>query len=149
MAPYCDAYVAAHKLDAVLKQAVELRQAGKQDEAGAMVLEQGVPLWLTIAPLVRQTMVKYQSVIATRNDLGQLASMQNKLVRIALERLRLSVKEFLPELPAEMEQAYAAAITPEGATAAALHSHEAIAAEGGRIASCVYQRSWARGSGCR
>ena len=115
MAPYCDAYVAAHKLDAVLKQAVELRQAGKQDEAGAMVLEQGVPLWLTIAPLVRQTMVKYQSVIATRNDLGQLASMQNKLVRIALERLRLSVKEFLPELPAEMEQAYAAAITPEGA----------------------------------
>ena len=115
MVPYCDAYESAHKLDAVLKQAVELRSAGKQDEARAKVLQQGVPLWLTIAPLVRQTMVEFQSVIATRNDLGQLASMQNKLVRIALERLRLSIKEFLTELPEEMNQAYAASISPVGA----------------------------------
>ena len=41
--------------------------------------------------------------------------MQNKLVRIALERLRLSIKEFLGTLPAEMDQAYAAAISPDGA----------------------------------
>ena len=99
----------------MLKQAVELRSAGKQGEARAKVLQQGVPLWLTIAPLVRETMVEFQSVIATRNDLGQLASMQNKLVRIALERLRLSIKEFLTELPEEMNQAYAAAISPVGA----------------------------------
>ncbi len=39
--------------------------------------------------------------------------MQNKLVRIALERLRLSIKEFVDELPPEMEQAYALAIAPE------------------------------------
>ena len=91
------------------------RAAGKQDEARKQVLDQGVPLWLTIAPLVRQTMVQYQAVITTRNDLGQLASMQNKLVRIALERLRLSIKEFLDELPPEMDNAYAAAISPEGA----------------------------------
>lgn len=116
MVPYCDAFEAAHKLDAVLKRAVELRAAGKQDEARKHVLEQGVPLWLTIAPLVRQTTVQYQSVIATRNDLGQLASMQNKFVRIALERLRLSIKEFVPDLPPEMDQAYAAAILPEDAT---------------------------------
>jgi hypothetical protein len=115
MVPYCDAFEAAHKLDAVLKQAVELRAAGKQDEARKQVLDHGVPLWLTIAPLVRKTMVQYQAVIATRNDLGQLASMQNKLVRIALERLRLSIKEFLGELPPEMDNAYAAAISPEGA----------------------------------
>ena len=37
--------------------------------------------WL---PRCGQTMVQYQAVIATRNDLGQLASMQNKVVRIAL-----------------------------------------------------------------
>jgi hypothetical protein len=43
--------------------------------------------------------------------------MQNKLVRIALERLRLSIKEFLGTLPAEMDQAYAAAISPDGANA--------------------------------
>ena len=115
MVPYCDAFEAAHKLDAVLKQAVELRAAGKQDEARATVVEHGVPLWLTMAPLVREVMVGYQRVIATHNDLGQLASMQNKFVRIALERLRLSIKEFVDELPPQMDQAYAAAISPEGA----------------------------------
>jgi hypothetical protein len=41
--------------------------------------------------------------------------MQNKLVRIALELLRLSIKEFLVVLPAEMDRAYAEAISPEGA----------------------------------
>ncbi len=115
MVPYSDAYESAHKLDAVLKQAVTLRSAGKEDEARKEVVEHGVPLWLMIAPSVRRTMVDYQAVVATRNDLGQLASMQNKLVRIALERLRLSIKEFLPELPKEMDQAYADAISPEGA----------------------------------
>jgi hypothetical protein len=114
MVPYCDAFESAHKLDAVLKKAVELRAARKQDEARNQVLEQAVPLWIAIAPLVRQTMVQYQAVVATRNDLGQLASMQNKFVRIALERLRLSIKEFLGELPPEMDQAYAAAISPDG-----------------------------------
>jgi hypothetical protein len=115
MVPYCDAYESAHQLDAVLKRAVELRAAGKHDEARSLVLERGVPLWLAIAPLVRQTMLGFQAVIATRNDLGQLASMQNKFVRIALERLRLSIEEFVDELPPEMKQAYAAATSPEGA----------------------------------
>jgi hypothetical protein len=68
-----------------------------------------------MAPLVRAAMMEYQAVIATRNDQGQLASMQNKFVRISLERLRLSIKEFVGELPPEMDQAYAAAISPEGA----------------------------------
>ena len=113
MTPYCDAYELAHRLDAVLKHAVELRAAGKQDEARAEVVEHGIPLWLAIAPLVRKTILEFQGVIATRNDQGQLASMQNKLVRIALERLRLSVKEFVGELPAEMDRAYALAIAPE------------------------------------
>jgi len=115
MVPYCDAYESAHQLDAVLKHAVELRSAGKPDEARAHVLERGVPLWLAMAPLVRQTMLEFQAVVSTRNDLGQLASMQNKFVRIALERLRLSIKEFLHELPPEMDHAYAAAISPDGA----------------------------------
>ena len=118
MVPYCDAFETAHQLDAVLKQAVELRAAGKENEARTEVAEHGVPLWLKMAPLVRATMVEFQAVVATRNDLGQLASMQNKLVRIALERLRLSVKEFMGELPAEMEAAYAAAIAADGANQA-------------------------------
>lgn len=118
MVPYCDAFETAHQLDAVLVQAVELRAAGKEDAARAEVAAHGVPLWLKLAPLVRETMVEYQSVVATRNDQGQLASMQNKFVRIALERLRLSVKEFLGELPAEMDAAYAAAIAGDGANLA-------------------------------
>ena len=115
MVPYCDAYETAHKLDAVLQHAVELRAAGKQDEARAQVAQSGIPLWLAMAPLVREAMIEYQEVIATRNDQGQLASMQNKFVRISLERLRLSIKEFVGELPPEMDQAYAVAISPEAA----------------------------------
>jgi hypothetical protein len=113
MVPYCDAFETAHKLGAVLKQAVELRAAGKQDEAREEVMRRGVPLWLAMAPQVRAAMLAFQGVIATRNDQGQLASMQNKFVRIALERLRLSIKEFVDELPAEMDQAYAEAIASE------------------------------------
>ncbi|MFZ0758395.1 MAG: hypothetical protein WAM69_00485 [Candidatus Sulfotelmatobacter sp.] len=115
MVPYCDAYETAHKLDAVLKHAVELRSVGKPDSARAEVMQRGVPLWCAMVPMVRNAMLEYQAVIATRDNLGQLASMQNKFVRIALERLRLSIKEFLQELPPEMDQAYAAAVSPESA----------------------------------
>jgi hypothetical protein len=120
MVPYCDALENAHKLDAVLRKATALRSAGKVDEAHQQIVEQAIPLWMTIAPLARQTMVQYQAIIATRNDLGQLASMQNKFVRITLERLRLSIKEFLGTLTPEMNDAYAAAISGDGANPARL-----------------------------
>jgi hypothetical protein len=115
--PYCDAMDLAQKLGDVLKAASKLRADGKEDVARSLVLRDGVPLWLTMAPLVRQTMVEFENIVSTRNDQGQLASMQNKFVRIALERLRLSIKEFLGELPAEMVQAYAAATTDKSACA--------------------------------
>ena len=118
MVPYCDAFEKAHQLNGVLQRAVALRAAGNNDAARAEVLQHGVPLWLAMAPLVRQTMVEYQAAIATRNDQGQLASMQNKFVRLALERLRLSIKEFLNDLPEEMNTAYIAAATPTGANRA-------------------------------
>ena len=113
MVPYCDALETAHQLDAVLRRAVEMRAAGKQDAGRTEVVQHGIPLWLAMAPQVREAMIQFQGVIATRNDQGQLASMQNKFVRIALERLRLSIKEFVDELPPEMDHAYAAAIAPE------------------------------------
>ncbi|MGA8149958.1 MAG: hypothetical protein WB952_03345 [Terriglobales bacterium] len=116
MVPYCDAYESAHKLSDVLKEAVQLRATGKPDAARAHVVQRGIPLWLTMAPMVRTAMLEYQAIIATRNDQGQLASMQNKFVRIALERLRLSIKEFVNELPPEMDQVYSAAISPEAAS---------------------------------
>ncbi len=115
MVPYCDAYEKAHKLNEILKQAVELRAKGEEDAARALVANSAVPHWLEMAPMVRNAMLQFQAVIATRNDQGQLASMQNKFVRISLERLRLSIKEFVDELPPEMDQAYAAAVSPEAA----------------------------------
>ncbi|HXW89014.1 MAG TPA: hypothetical protein VEK33_00565 [Terriglobales bacterium] len=74
--------------------------------------------WLRMAPLVRDVMLQYQAIVATRNNPGQLASMQNKFVRISLERLRLSIKELVGELPTEMEQAYTTATSPESANRA-------------------------------
>ncbi|MGB6304240.1 MAG: hypothetical protein WBF45_10850 [Acidobacteriaceae bacterium] len=115
MVPYCDALEKAHQLNAVLQRAVALRAAGKNDGARAEVVQHVVPLWLAMAPLVRETMVEYQAAIATRNDQGQLASMQNKFVRLSLERLRLSIKEFLNDLPEEMNTAYIVATSATGA----------------------------------
>jgi len=120
MVPYCDAFEKAHQLNALLQRAVTLRTAGNDDAARAEVLQHGVPLWLAMAPLVRQTMVDYQAAVATRNDQGQLASMQNKFVRLSLERLRLSIKEFLSELPESMNAAYVAAVSPADANRARL-----------------------------
>jgi hypothetical protein len=114
---YCDALNLAHKLGEVLANAVKLRTAGKEDDARNLVLHDGVPLWLAMAPLVRQTMLAFENIISTRNDQGQLASMQNKFVRISLERLRLSIKEFLGDLPPEMTQAYDAATSAKAALA--------------------------------
>ena len=112
MVPYCDAFETAHQIGTFLKEAVILRDQKKDAEARALVMDDAVPLWLKLASLVRNTMLTYQAIVATRNDQGQLASMQNKFVRIALERLRLSIKEFIDELPPSMDAAYAAAISP-------------------------------------
>jgi hypothetical protein len=120
MVPYCDAFAKAHQLNVVLQRAVALRAGGNNDAARTEVLQHGVPLWLAMAPLVGQTMVEYQAVIATRNDQGQLASMQNKFVRLSLERLRLSIKELLNELPDTMNTAYIAATASADANHARL-----------------------------
>jgi hypothetical protein len=115
MVPYCDALETAHKIGGFLKQAVALRDQKKDSEARTLIADKAVPLWLKMAPMVRETILTFDAVIATRNDQGQLASMQNKFVRIALERLRLSIKEFLGELPASMDAAYNAAVSPDQA----------------------------------
>jgi hypothetical protein len=47
-----------------------------------------------------------QDLVSTRNDLGTLASMHNKFERLALFRLRASMKEYLGELPPEVEKLY-------------------------------------------
>jgi hypothetical protein len=104
--PYTTAWSEAHQLNLLLDAAAALKAAGDQGEARSLIQREGVPQWMKIAPLVRDTMLRYQSIVANRNDLGQLSSMHNKFVRLALVRLRLSMLEYLGELPAETERAF-------------------------------------------
>jgi hypothetical protein len=70
-------------------------------------------LWLELAPDVRRAILCFQRIVATRNDLGTLASMHNKFERLALVRLRLSMKEFLGDLPTQTEEAFRQAVRPD------------------------------------
>jgi hypothetical protein len=97
----------------LLAQASELRNSGKADQARNLVAKQAVPLWIQLAPEIRRAMLDFQSVVSTRSDLGTLASLQNKLVRLGLVRLRLSLQEFIGELPPETETLYADLIKPD------------------------------------
>jgi hypothetical protein len=113
LVPYADAWVLAHRLNLKLGEARKLKASGNTDEARDKVLHEGVPLWLELAPEVRQTMLDFQHIVANRNDLGQLASMHNKFVRLALVRLRLSIKEFLGELTPETERVFVEMTQPD------------------------------------
>jgi hypothetical protein len=104
LVPYAESWSVARRLGEVLKEAEELTKHGKAAEAREKVRSEGIPLWLKLAPLVREVFVDYQEIVATRTDLGQLASMHNKYERIALFRLRAAMKEFLGELPVETER---------------------------------------------
>jgi hypothetical protein len=117
LVPYSQAWTLAHRLQLVLKAAGEARKAGKNDEARDKVREEGLPLWMQLAPEVRRAMLHFQSIVSTRNDLGTLASMNNKFVRLALVRLRLSMAEYLGDLPAETEKLAAQVTQPDRAAA--------------------------------
>ena len=108
LVPYTNAWIKAHRLQAVLD-----RGAKDKNDAALRVSAEAVPLWLEIAPQVREAMLDFQSVVATRNDLGTLASLHNKFVRLALVRLRLSMKDYLGELPPQVEELYNQVILPD------------------------------------
>jgi hypothetical protein len=120
MAHYAEAWIYAQALDEVLKRAVALRKNKQKAEAKALVEKEGLPIWLKLAPEVRQAMLRFHGAVATRNDMGTLASMQNKFVRIALDRLPLSMAEFLDAMPTEVEAAAKEARQPDTETPARL-----------------------------
>jgi hypothetical protein len=66
---------------------------------------------------VREVFLDYQEIVSTREDQGQLASMHNKYERLALFRLRASMKEFLGELPPEVERTFAESRRADGKAA--------------------------------
>ncbi len=120
LVPYTQAWILAQNIQRVLDEAAALKEAKKADEAREKVRSAAVPLWLQLAPEVRRTMLDYQSIVSNRTELGQLASMHNKFVRLALVRLRLSMKEYLGQLPPEIESAFGQANEPDPSTPARL-----------------------------
>ncbi len=113
LAPYSESWSLAFDLNRQLQKALELRRKGKADEARSLIMKEGVPLWLMLAPQVRKALLHFQQIVSTRNDLGTLASMHNKYERLALHRLRASMKEFLEELPPETEKLFAEVRRPD------------------------------------
>jgi len=113
LAPYSESWVLARRLHAKLQKASDLKKQNKPNEARELIRNEGVPLWLELAPKVREVFLDYQQIVSTRNDLGQLASMHNKYERLALYRLRASMKEFLGELPPDVERAFTDARQPD------------------------------------
>jgi hypothetical protein len=113
LTPYSESWSLAHRLNQKLQKASDLKKQNKADEARNLMMTEGVPLWLKLAPLVREVLLDYQEIVTTRNDLGQLASMHNKYERLALYRLRASMKEFLGELPPETERLFAEVRQPD------------------------------------
>jgi hypothetical protein len=103
---YSESWSLAVHLHQVLVQAQDLKKQGKSAGASGKVMADGVPLWLKLAPRVREALLGYQRAVSERNELGALASMHNKYERLALFRLRASMKEFLGELPAELEHMF-------------------------------------------
>jgi hypothetical protein len=118
LAPYADAWIAARRLHALLQDAAKLRKDGRHAEAAEKVKTRAVPDWIRLLPLVRETMLHFQRVVANRNDLGTLASMHNKFVRLTLDRLRLSIEEFAGELPPDAVAHANAAEAPDPAAPA-------------------------------
>jgi hypothetical protein len=106
LVPYSESWSLAVRLHQVLLQAQDLKKQGKAAEASRKVMTDGIPLWHRLAPLVREALLGYQRAVSERNELGALASMHNKYERLALFRLRASMKEFLGELPAELEHLF-------------------------------------------
>ncbi len=117
LVPYSESWSLAYQLNKKLSQAAELKKQKKTDEARDLILNEGVPLWLKMAPLVRETLLDYQEVVSNRNDQGQLASMHNKYERLALDRLCASMKEFLGELPEQVQRSCSEVRQPDGQAA--------------------------------
>jgi len=106
LVPYAESWSVAYQLHRVLTAAELQKVAGKNEQAREKVRAEGIPLWLKLAPLVREAILCFQEIVSTRNDLGTLASIHNKYERLALFRLRASMKEFLGKLPPEVEKIY-------------------------------------------
>lgn len=110
--PYARAWQVGQKLQKLISEQYTRQQTG-EDDVAQVIREQGVPLYIELAGHVREAVLAFQHSVATRNDIGMLASVHNKFVRIATFRMRMALLEFLDELPADVDLAYTSAISPD------------------------------------
>lgn len=110
---YSEAWVLAAQLHKVIQQALDLRRTGNAAEARLKIESDGVPLWMVLAARTREAILGFQRIVSTRNDIGTLASLHNKFVRLALFRLPASMKEFTGELPEKVERTAAELMQPD------------------------------------
>ncbi len=111
--PFTESWILAMKLHSILQKALKLKRNGKKEEAEVLIKNSGVPLWISLAHKTREAILSIQRIVYDRNDLGTLASIHNKFERLALTRLRLSMKEFLGELPRSVEETFLEVIRPD------------------------------------
>lgn len=135
MAEYMECRKTAGRLQQALQAAADLKKEGRAEEAREKVRAEALPAWMLLAPAVRRAVLAFQGIAAGRSDLGTLASIHNKFVRLALVRLRLSIKEYLGELPAEAEKLYAQVMLPEAKARPRLFllAHPTVLAPGARV----------------
>jgi len=102
---YLEAWQAGATLHGLLDRAFE--------EADSLVEEttdEAFAEWVKVLAACRAAVVALEGSVATRSDLGTLASVQNKFVRLAAHRTREEFRELLDTLPADVDAAYRAAI---------------------------------------
>ena len=112
MSPYLHAWRAGRKLEKLLDSLFAQRNDGEEPDI-AVVHEQAIPLWIEVLRYTREAVLRFQRTVATRNDLGMLASIHNKFVRIATFRLKASILEFIDEIPPDAQQALDTAVAPD------------------------------------
>lgn len=118
--PYARAWQVGRRLHHLIQEQHIRKKQGDIKGAAAVIRAQGVALWVELLGHMREAVLAYQHSVATRNDLGTLASIHNKFVRIAAFRLGASLLEFLDELPADAEEARQRALAPDTSLEAAV-----------------------------
>lgn len=113
LSPFAESWRLAMEIHKNLQEALKLKRAGQLEQAKTLVQSSCVPLWISLAYKTREALLDIQRIVSDRNDLGTLASMHNKFERLALIRLRLSIKEFLGELPESVEEVFRYVTRPD------------------------------------
>lgn len=119
MSPYLRAWQSGRKLENLLDGLFQKRKNSEPINTD-IIYNDAIPLWINVLENTRDAVILFQHTVATRNDLGTLASIHNKFVRIATFRLQASILEFIDELPANAQQALNDATAPDTSNLASL-----------------------------